>query len=67
MHMQWITRLSQPAADITERFFVSLLEDIEVIRGYLEDKVETWWTGLSQLGMTLGRYVARIVLTGTRG
>ena len=67
MNMQWIKRLSQNTAEITERLYVRVLEDVEALRGLLEEGVGAWLAGLPQLGVTIGQFVAKTARTGTRG
>jgi hypothetical protein len=43
---------------LTERLYVRVLEDVEVLRGLLREGVEAWWEGLQQGGAAIGQCVA---------
>lgn len=66
MDKPWLIRLNEHAAAMTERLYVSLLEDVEVFSGPVADTVRTGLAGLSQLAVTLGQCAAKRVRLGRR-
>jgi hypothetical protein len=67
MARQWIKRLGQHTTKTTERLYVRVLEDVEVLIGLMVEGVEAWLAGMLQLGVALGQCVAKTAGTGTRG
>jgi len=66
MDTRWLKRLSENTAEMTERLYINLLEDVEIFTGPLEDGVWTCVAGLPQLGVTIGQLAAKSVRRGMR-